>query len=52
MLSTQDVEYGRVVIGPFMYARGEELIHWQEMLQQPRVPVSRWHTLAATTAQE
>lgn len=52
MLTGQDVEYGRVVLGPFMYARGEELIHWQEMLQQPRVPVTRWHALAATSAHD
>ena len=49
---TQDVEYGRVVIGPFMYARGEELIHWQEMLAQPRVAVTRWHALTANAAHE
>lgn len=38
-----DVEYGRIVLGSFMYARGEELLHWQEMLMQPSVVVSRWH---------
>ncbi len=43
--SGHDEEYGRIVVGPFLFARGEELMHWQEMLAQPRTPVSRWHTL-------
>lgn len=47
-----DVEYGRVVLGPFMYARGEELIHWQEMLAQPRVTLTRWHSLTATASHD
>ncbi|XP_076458070.1 synaptotagmin-1-like [Babylonia areolata] len=45
-----DVEWGRVVLGPFMYARGEQLLHWQHMLAQPRVTVTRWHALAAAPA--
>ena len=43
-----DESYGRVVIGSFMFSRGEELIHWQEMLSNIRTPVSRWHTLAGS----
>ncbi|XP_064617973.1 synaptotagmin-15-like [Liolophura sinensis] len=39
----KDEEYGRVTVGPFMFARGEELIHWQEMLSQPRHAVTKWH---------
>lgn len=49
---THDVEYGRVVLGPFMYARGEELIHWQEMTSQPRVTVTRWHSLTTSANHE
>ncbi|XP_041363032.1 synaptotagmin-15-like [Gigantopelta aegis] len=46
---SDDEEYGKVVVGSFMVARGEELMHWQEMLSQPRTSVSRWHTLTNTT---
>ncbi|XP_076439800.1 synaptotagmin-15-like isoform X2 [Babylonia areolata] len=49
---THDVEYGRVVIGPFMYARGEELIHWQEIMAQPRSVVTRWHSLTASPSHD
>ncbi|KAK7112262.1 synaptotagmin-15-like isoform X2 [Littorina saxatilis] len=49
---THDVEYGRVVMGPFMYARGEELIHWQEMQAQPRVPITRWHALTSNVSHD
>ena len=49
---THDVEYGHVVLGPFMYARGEELIHWQEMLAQPRATVTRWHNLTANVTHD
>ncbi|GIY82427.1 synaptotagmin-15 [Caerostris darwini] len=41
----RDVVHGQVVIGPFMYARGEQLQHWQEMLANPRNMVTRWHGL-------
>ncbi|XP_035213775.1 synaptotagmin-15-like [Stegodyphus dumicola] len=41
----KDTYHGRVVIGPFMYARGEQLQHWQEMLSNPRNMVTRWHCL-------
>ncbi|CAL1532649.1 unnamed protein product [Lymnaea stagnalis] len=44
---SNDVEYGRVAIGAFMYSRGEELVHWQEMVSQPKVVSTRWHTLSA-----
>ncbi|KAK3690951.1 hypothetical protein RRG08_021646 [Elysia crispata] len=40
-----DVEYGRVALGPFMYARGEELAHWQQMLAHPKVVSTKWHAL-------
>jgi len=40
-----DEEYGKTVLGPFMYARGEELVHWQDMLAHPRVVATRWHAL-------
>ncbi|KAL8569530.1 hypothetical protein ACOMHN_002077 [Nucella lapillus] len=43
----QEVECGRVVLGPFMYARGEQLQHWQAMLAQTRHTITRWHALSA-----
>ncbi|XP_069466890.1 synaptotagmin-15-like [Ambystoma mexicanum] len=36
---------GRVVVGPFMYTRGKELEHWNEMLNKPKEMVKRWHAL-------
>jgi isovaleryl-CoA dehydrogenase len=45
-LGNHEEEYGKVVVGPFMYARGEELMHWQEMMAQPRNAVTRWHQLS------
>ena len=46
-----DVEYGRLVLGPFMYARGEELAHWQEMLAHPKAVSTKWHALNNGTVQ-
>ncbi|GFT52217.1 synaptotagmin-15, partial [Nephila pilipes] len=46
--AVKDVTHGQVVIGPFMYARGEQLQHWQEMLSNPRNMVMRWHSLEAS----
>ncbi|XP_063290730.1 synaptotagmin-15 isoform X1 [Pelobates fuscus] len=40
---------GRVVVGPFMYARGRELEHWNEMLNKPKELVKRWHALCIST---
>ncbi|XP_057387550.1 synaptotagmin-15 [Balaenoptera acutorostrata] len=42
-------ELGRVVVGPYMYTRGKELEHWNEMLSKPKELVRRWHTLCRTT---
>ncbi|KAL2078327.1 hypothetical protein ACEWY4_026012 [Coilia grayii] len=36
---------GLVVIGPFMYARGRELDHWNEMVSKPQELVKQWHGL-------
>ncbi|KAI1887089.1 hypothetical protein AGOR_G00202530 [Albula goreensis] len=36
---------GQVVIGPFMYARGHELEHWNDMLSKPQELVKQWHCL-------
>ncbi|KAI4873189.1 hypothetical protein NFI96_019324 [Prochilodus magdalenae] len=38
---------GLVVIGPFMYARGRELEHWNEMINKPQELVKQWHGLGA-----
>ncbi|NWR71164.1 SYT15 protein, partial [Centropus unirufus] len=40
---------GRVVVGPFMYARGKELEHWNEMISKPKELVKRWHALCHST---
>ncbi|XP_074780458.1 synaptotagmin-15-like isoform X2 [Athene noctua] len=40
---------GRVVVGPFMYTRGKELEHWNEMISKPKELVKRWHTLCHST---
>lgn len=37
-------ELGRVVVGPYMYTRGRELEHWNEMLSKPKEQ-KRWHAL-------
>lgn len=42
----QNEVYGKASFGSFMYARGNELVHWQEMMSQPRVTINKWHTLA------
>ncbi|XP_005226589.2 synaptotagmin-15 isoform X3 [Bos taurus] len=42
-------ELGRVVVGPYMYTRGRELEHWNEMLSKPKELVKRWHALCRTT---
>jgi len=41
-----DNEYGRVTIGPYLFARGDKLQHWQDAVSQPRVPVTMWHQLS------
>ncbi|XP_054839307.1 synaptotagmin-15-like isoform X3 [Eublepharis macularius] len=40
---------GRVIVGPFMYTRGKELEHWNEMISKPKELVKRWHALAVST---
>ncbi|XP_025066764.1 synaptotagmin-15 isoform X3 [Alligator sinensis] len=40
-------QLGRVVVGPYMYTRGRELEHWNEMTSKPKELVKRWHALAA-----
>lgn len=43
----KDIPHGRVTIGPFLFSRGEPLLHWQEMITNPRYLVTRWHKLEA-----
>nr|XP_019571674.1 PREDICTED: synaptotagmin-15 isoform X1 [Rhinolophus sinicus] len=38
-------QVGRVVVGPYMYARGKELEHWTDMLSKPKELVKCWHAL-------
>lgn len=46
---SHDEVYGKTVIGSFMFARGEELLHWQEMVNHPRTSVVKWHQLSGST---
>uniref|UniRef100_A0A671LPR4 Synaptotagmin-15-like n=1 Tax=Sinocyclocheilus anshuiensis TaxID=1608454 RepID=A0A671LPR4_9TELE len=46
--STEEpVLLGIVVIGPFMYARGRELEHWNDMVSKPQELVRQWHPLGS-----
>ncbi|XP_076823668.1 synaptotagmin-15-like isoform X2 [Clavelina lepadiformis] len=45
-------KYGRVAIGSYMYCRGGQLLHWQEIMAQPRKSVARWHTLSEIIVNE
>ncbi|XP_042559303.1 synaptotagmin-15 [Clupea harengus] len=40
---------GLVVIGPFMYARGPELEHWNDMVSKPQELVKQWHGIGTAT---
>ncbi|KAM9462726.1 synaptotagmin-15 isoform 2-T2 [Clarias gariepinus] len=44
------ISLGVVVIGPFMYARGRELEHWNEMISKSQELVKQWHGLGATNS--
>ncbi|XP_067828440.1 synaptotagmin-15 [Heptranchias perlo] len=37
---------GRVVLGPFMYARGKQLKHWNKIINKPKELVTQWHALS------
>ncbi|XP_031700008.1 LOW QUALITY PROTEIN: synaptotagmin-15 [Anarrhichthys ocellatus] len=39
---------GVLVLGPFMYARGQQLQHWMDMVNTPQ-PVELWHGLGRAT---
>ncbi|XP_072050423.1 synaptotagmin-15-like isoform X2 [Amphiura filiformis] len=40
-----DKPIGRVQVGGFMYSRGKELEHWNEMASNPKDTVANWHSL-------
>ncbi|XP_026528535.1 synaptotagmin-15 [Notechis scutatus] len=40
---------GCVIVGPFMYTRGKELEHWNEMISKPKELVKRWHALSLSS---
>ncbi|XP_065118896.2 synaptotagmin-15 [Paramisgurnus dabryanus] len=44
-VTEEPVSLGVVVIGPFMYARGRELDHWNDMVSKPQELVRQWHAL-------
>ncbi|PVD39243.1 hypothetical protein C0Q70_01871 [Pomacea canaliculata] len=41
----KDKIIGRIVVGSFMFARGKELDHWNEMVANQREQVAHWHVL-------
>ncbi|KAK7507313.1 hypothetical protein BaRGS_00001248, partial [Batillaria attramentaria] len=41
----KDKLVGRIVLGSFMFARGKELDHWNEMIATQREQVTNWHVL-------
>lgn len=41
----KDKVIGKVTIGSFMFARGKELQHWNEMVANQKDQVTNWHTL-------
>ncbi|XP_020708916.2 synaptotagmin-15-like [Athalia rosae] len=43
---TKERALGRVVLGPYMFARGPALEHWTAAFSRPREPTQRWHTLS------
>ncbi|XP_006630987.2 synaptotagmin-15 [Lepisosteus oculatus] len=45
LLPDQHQSLGLVVIGPFMYARGQEQEHWNDMVSKPQKLIKQWHTL-------
>jgi len=42
-----DKVIGKVTIGSFMFARGKELQHWNDMVASPKEQVMNWHTLVS-----
>lgn len=40
---------GVLVLGPFMYARGPQLQHWMDMVNEAQEPVKLWHGLSRAT---
>ncbi|XP_041363619.1 synaptotagmin-15-like [Gigantopelta aegis] len=41
----KDKLIGRIVLGSFMFARGKELDHWNEMVANQKEQVIHWHVL-------
>ncbi|ESO07090.1 synaptotagmin 15b [Helobdella robusta] len=41
----RDKMVGRVVIGPYMFARGKELEHWNEVMTKPLENITYWHNI-------
>jgi len=45
-LDLHETLYGRIFIGSYLYARGSEQEHWQEMTENKRKTITKWHSLA------
>lgn len=42
------LELGQIALGSFMFAQGAGLQHWQDMLNQTRNVVSKWHQISSS----
>ncbi|XP_060883488.1 synaptotagmin-15 isoform X1 [Labrus mixtus] len=47
--SEPPVLLGVLVLGPFMYARGQQLQHWMDMVNTPQEAIKLWHGLGRAT---
>ncbi|XP_034564275.1 synaptotagmin-15 [Notolabrus celidotus] len=47
--SEPPVLLGVLVLGPFMYARGQQLKHWMDMANAPQETIKLWHGLGRGT---
>ncbi|KAM6964692.1 synaptotagmin-15 [Tautogolabrus adspersus] len=47
--SEPPVLLGVLVLGPFMYARGQQLQHWMDMVNTPQETIKLWHGLGRAT---
>ncbi|ESO89388.1 synaptotagmin 15b [Lottia gigantea] len=41
----KDKVVGRITLGSFMFARGKELEHWNEMIANQKEQITHWHVL-------
>lgn len=42
---SRDLILGNIILGPYMFARGDALSHWEDMMKSPGAMISKWHQL-------